>query len=287
MADKDNSLKRVNRPIDVLLMAVGALIGFAVFMMPGDFFLAKGGPLGEAIGLCIAFVLISPVVYSYGYMLRRYPLAGGSFIFTLIAFRGEHRKQHAFISGWFLTIAYWALLCVNIVGAGLVLRYIFPGVFSGPHLYTIFGWDVYLGEVIISLVLIALFAFINIKGMKASAGFQNAAVVILLLAIIGVVTATFISGPDLESLNPPFPSSKTPVQAIIAIFAMSPWLYMGFDVIPQSAEEYNFTPRKAIFLMLMNANRAISTREMMTSPRYTSQPKMVYRCGPLKTPGKM
>ena len=252
MADKDNSLKRVNRPIDVLLMAVGALIGFAVFMMPGDFFLAKGGPLGEAIGLCIAFVLISPVVYSYGYMLRRYPLAGGSFIFTLIAFRGEHRKEHAFISGWFLTIAYWALLCVNIVGAGLVLRYIFPGVFSGPHLYTIFGWDVYLGEVIISLVLIALFAFINIKGMKASAGFQNAVVIILLVAIIGVVAATFISGPDWNNLNPPYPSSKTGFEAIIAMVAMTPWLYMGFDVIPQSAEEYNFTPRKAIFLMFVS-----------------------------------
>ena len=32
---------------------------------------------------------------------------------------------------------------------------------------------------------------------------------------------------------------------------MTPWLYMGFDVIPQSAEEYNFTPRKALVLMIV------------------------------------
>ena len=232
-------------------MSVGALIGFAVFMMPGELFLVKGGPLGELIGLAISFALIAPIAYAYGYMLRRYPLAGGSFIFTLIAFRGKRRKEHAFVSGWFLALAYWSLLCLNAVGAGLVLRYIFPGVFSGPLLYNIFGWDVYLGEIIIAFIIIILFAVINLRGMKATSWIQNGVVIILISAIIILFALVCLQGPDLESLNPPFPSSKTPVQAIIAIFAMSPWLYMGFDVIPQSAEEYNFTPRKAFVLMLV------------------------------------
>lgn len=231
-------------------MAVGALIGFAVFMMPGDLFLRKGGPLGTVIGLAIAFCLVAPIAYSYGYMLRKYPLTGGSFTFTLIAFSGKHRKQHAFVSAWFLAIAYWSLLCLNAVGAGLVLRYIFPGVFSGPLLYEIFGWPVYLGEVIISYILIIAFSLINLKGMKTASGVQNAVVIVLVSAILIMFVGVLLQNPDLNNLNPPFPSSKTPFEAIVAIAAMSPWLYMGFDTIPQAAEEYNFTPRKAFGLML-------------------------------------
>lgn len=234
-------------------MAVGALIGFAVFMMPGEYFPTKGGTLGTFIGLAIAFVLVVPIAYSYGYLLRKYPLCGGSFTFTLIAFRGnKHRKQHAFVSAWFLALAYWALLCLNATGAGLVLRYIFPGVFSGPLLYSVFGWDVYLGELVVAWVLIALFGFINIKGMKAASWIQNGVVIVLLGAIIYLVVAVFMQNPDFSNLEPAFPSNKTPLQAIIAMVAMTPWLYMGFDVIPQSAEEYNFTPRKALVLMIVS-----------------------------------
>ena len=249
---EQNKLQKTSKPLDVLLMAVGALIGFAVFMMPGEYFPSKGGTLGTFIGLAIAFVLVVPIAYSYGYLLRKYPLCGGSFTFTLIAFKGtKHRKQHAFVSAWFLALAYWSLLCVNITGAGLVLRYIFPGVFSGPLLYNVFGWDVYLGEVLIAIGLVILFGFINLKGMKTSSWIQNGVVIVLLGAIIYLAVSVFAQGPNWNNLEPAFPSSKTPLQAIIAMVAMTPWLYMGFDVIPQSAEEYNFTPRKALGLMIV------------------------------------
>lgn len=249
---EQNKLQKTSRPLDVLLMAVGALIGFAVFMMPGELFPSKGGPAGTFIGLAISFVLVVPIAYSYGYLLRKYPLCGGSFTFTLIAFRGnKHRKQHAFVSAWFLALAYWALLCLNATGAGLVLRYIFPGVFSGPLLYNVFGWDVYLGEILIALGFIILFGLINLKGMKTASWIQNGVVIVLLGAIIYLVVAVLTQSPDWSNLEPAFPSSKTPFQAIIAMVAMTPWLYMGFDVIPQSAEEYNFTPRKALVLMIV------------------------------------
>lgn len=220
---EQNKLQKTSRPLDVLLMAVGALIGFAVFMMPGELFPSKGGPAGTFIGLAISFVLVVPIAYSYGYLLRKYPLCGGSFTFTLIAFRGnKHRKQHAFVSAWFLALAYWALLCLNATGAGLVLRYIFPGVFSGPLLYNVFGWDVYLGEILIALGFIILFGLINLKGMKTASWIQNGVVIVLLGAIIYLVVAVLTQSPNWSNLEPAFPSSKTPFQAIIAMVAMTP-----------------------------------------------------------------
>jgi amino acid transporter len=38
--------------------------------------------------------------------------------------------------------------------------------------------------------------------------------------------------------------------AIAAIVAIAPWAYIGFDTVPQTAEEFNFSPSKATLLIL-------------------------------------
>lgn len=39
------------------------------------------------------------------------------------------------------------------------------------------------------------------------------------------------------------------LSGIIIIVAMAPWLFVGFDCIPQAAEEYNFPPNKTFLLI--------------------------------------
>ena len=39
--------------------------------------------------------------------------------------------------------------------------------------------------------------------------------------------------------------------AILATFAIAPWAYVGFDAIPQAAEEFNFSFRKVSFIMII------------------------------------
>jgi amino acid transporter len=36
------------------------------------------------------------------------------------------------------------------------------------------------------------------------------------------------------------------LSAILATFAIAPWAYVGFDTIPQAAEEYNFSYKKVM-----------------------------------------
>ena len=38
---------------------------------------------------------------------------------------------------------------------------------------------------------------------------------------------------------------------MIAVVAIAPWAFVGFDSIPQAAEEFNFSPKKANGIMII------------------------------------
>ena len=50
-------------------------------------------------------------------------------------------------------------------------------------------------------------------------------------------------------LAPAFPVDVAPA-AVATIIAFAPWAYVGFDSIPQLAGEFNFSPKKALGLLL-------------------------------------
>lgn len=98
--------KKDLRKIDIWALALGAIIGWGCFVMPGTSFLPKAGPIGSIIGLMTGAVIMCIICLSYGYMIRKFPLSGGEFVYADAAFG----KKHAFICGWFQTLApVWAL----------------------------------------------------------------------------------------------------------------------------------------------------------------------------------
>ena len=122
-------------PLGVWGLALGAIIGWGCFVMPGDTLLPKAGPIGASIGLALGALMIIIISFSYSYLIGKYPVAGGSFIYTDTAFG----KTHAFLCGWFIAIAYWALIPMNATAVGLVARYILPGPLQTFPLYNIAG----------------------------------------------------------------------------------------------------------------------------------------------------
>ena len=40
------------------------------------------------------------------------------------------------------------------------------------------------------------------------------------------------------------------ISSILATFAIAPWAYVGFDTIPQAAEEFKFSHKKVISIMI-------------------------------------
>src|SRR5690625_7717947 len=73
--------------------------------------------------------------------------------------------------------------------------------------------------------------------------------------VVGVVVLTalvgFQPGAGLSNVTPAFPTGKTAFASVIAIVAISPWAFVGFDAVPQAAEEYDFPARKAFMLIIL------------------------------------
>lgn len=231
---------------DIFSLALGSIIGWGCFVMPGNTFLKTAGPLGTAIGMAFGALIMIIIARSYGYMVTNYPVAGGEFAF---AFKGFGRN-HAFICAWFLGLSYLSIVPLNATALGLIGRYLFPGILQRGYLYTIADWDVYLGEIIVSIVALICFGMASIKGVKI-AGWLQTALTFALVGSVFVLGAIALMHPKvlLDNLSPGFAPGVSPMKGILSIVAIAPWAYVGFDCIPQAAEEFNFSPKKTFKIM--------------------------------------
>ena len=245
MSEKRVKLKRVMRPIDVWGLALGAIIGWGCFVLPGTAFLPKAGPGGTAMGMLIGALLIIVIAVSYGYLIRKFPISGGEFIYAKEAFG----KRNAFVCGWAMILAYWSLIPLNATALAMISRYLFPGIVQQGLLYEIAGWEVYAGEVILASAAIILMALLNIRGIKQAAWIQTA-IALTLVGCILVITFLVFCISDWSNLAPAFPEGRRWWKGVFSIVAMAPWAFIGFDCIPQSAEEYNFSHKKSTFIMI-------------------------------------
>ena len=233
------------RPIDVWGLALGAIIGWGCFVLPGTAFLPKAGPAGTAAGMLIGALMIIVIAVSYGFLINKFPLSGGEFIYT----KNAIGKRNAFICGWAMILAYWSLIPLNATALALISRYLFPGIIQQGLLYQIAGWDVYAGEVVLASAAIVIMALINIRGIKQAAWMQTA-IALTLVGCILIVSFLVFSMSDWSNLAPGFPDGRRWWKGVFSIVAMAPWAFIGFDCIPQSAEEYNFSHKKSTFIMI-------------------------------------
>ena len=233
------------RPIDVWGLALGAIIGWGCFVLPGTAFLPKAGPAGTAAGMLIGALMIIVIAVSYGFLINNFPLSGGEFIYT----KNAIGKRNAFVCGWAMILAYWSLIPLNATALALISRYLFPGIIQQGLLYQIAGWDVYAGEVVLASAAIVIMALINIRGIKQAAWMQTA-IALTLVGCILIVSFLVFSMSDWSNLAPGFPDGRRWWKGVFSIVAMAPWAFIGFDCIPQSAEEYNFSHKKSTFIMI-------------------------------------
>lgn len=249
----DKKLARGLSPLNVWALAFGCIIGWGAFMMPGTTFLPKAGTLGTALAMVIGALIMVIISFSYSYMIPKYPKAGGEFTFTRACFG----NGHAFWCGWFLALAYVANVPMNCTALGLMTRKLFFGVFQFGKLYQVAGYDIWAGEIILSLVVLGILTYFSLHGVKKAGWIQSvmavslasAFAIILISAIFSPITSwsnlTPLWGPTREASN------QEILQGILAIVAVAPWAYVGFDTIPQAAEEFNFPVRKVNFIMLI------------------------------------
>ena len=243
----NGKLKKDLKIIDVWGLALGAIIGWGCFVLPGNAFIPLAGPLGATIGLAIGAIMMIIISFSYGYLIVKHPTSGGEYVYASTTFG----KTNGFICGWFLLLAYWSLIPLNGTAVALISRYLFPGIIQKGLMYNIAGWDVYAGEIIVASLFIIGMAVVNIYGIKKAAWLQTAISLTLVAGILIITSLILLDKPVFGNLKPGIPVGTSWFDAVFAIVAMSPWAFIGFDCIPQAAEEYKFSHKYSIWLMIV------------------------------------
>ncbi len=268
----DGSLKRTLTPMHVWAIAFGCVIGWGSFINPGKKFLTNSGVAGTAIAMVLGALVMIIIAFSYAYMVPKYPKSGGEFTFTKMCFG----KTLAFICGWFLVVAYLTNVPMNSTAIGLIVDGLDGGadiLKFGFH-YTIAGFDIYLGEMLLASAILILFGYLNIIGVQKAAIVQTILSTLLVTCVFTLFVAALVSskakGVNMEpiwgfdkkaamaanattaNINE-FAHAGTAgiLSAILATFAIAPWAYVGFDAIPQAAEEFNFSFKKVSFIMII------------------------------------
>ena len=54
----EDELQKSLSPLNVWALAFGCIIGWGAFIMPGEIFLLKAGPLGMALAMLVATVIL-------------------------------------------------------------------------------------------------------------------------------------------------------------------------------------------------------------------------------------
>ncbi|KGX85147.1 APC family permease [Pontibacillus marinus] len=257
-------LEKTLKPHWVWAIAFGSAVGWGAFVLPTDWMDGKG-PLAVVIGLILGAILMTIIGVSYGFLIKHFPVSGGEFAYAYIGFG----RTNAFIAGWFLTLGYICIVALNASALALLGKFLFPSIVKVGYLYTVAGWDVYLGEVLISTIAIIIFAILNIRGASFSGRTQFIFTMVLLGGITLLGISVFLNdSATVSNIQPAFAPGKPAIASIIAVLAIAPWAYVGFDNIPQAAEEFNFPPEKAFRLIvyaLIAAGAAYSAMILITA----------------------
>jgi amino acid transporter len=231
---------------DVLAVAFGAMVGFGWIVMTGGF-LENAGPGGAALAFLVGGVIMGLVGLCYAELCAAMPVTGGEHSYVLRALG----SRPGFIVSWSLILGYATVVIYESVALPQSLLYLFPDMLAG-HMYDIAGFEVHASWVAVGAGAACLMTVLNYIGIKPAAVAQSIAVIFLLAVGVILLTGSFLGG-SLENMKPLFNGG---FNGFVLVLVATPFLFVGFDIIPQSAEEIKLPPKRIGRLILVSVAMA-------------------------------
>ena len=247
-------LKKEIGRIGFFCLAFGAMIGVGWVTAMGPW-LETAGPVGASIAFIIGGTLMILIGFCYAEVTAMLPLSGGEVAYAYKSFG----IGKSFLVGWFLSFGYISVSAFEAISIGKITSYLFPAIDQWP-LYSINGDLIYGSHLLLALFFVALITLVNYVGVKNSMQFQIYLTATFLFIVVCVVVIGF-SKSEFKNLQPYFAEhSEGGIMAgIISVFATVPFWLVGFDTIPQGAEEASekVSPRMIGLLILISLSAAV------------------------------
>lgn len=247
----DNQEQRFDKSLnrrEVIALSFGAMIGWSWVLLTGDW-LMGAGMLGTALAFSIGGIAVILVSLTYAEMASAIPRAGGEHVYT-------HRAlgfTPSFITSWALFMAYLAICVYESAALPNALGYLFPQLAAG-YLYSVQEAKVHMSLVGLGIVGAIVMTLVNYVGIRFAAFVQT--VVTSLIILVGILFfAGLLGTPALQEQVPPFTQG---VAGVLIVLVMVPAAMVGFDIIPQSAEEINLPQRQIGKLLVVSVILAVA-----------------------------
>ena len=260
--DSITSFERVLRARHVIVLAFGAMIGWSWVLLTGNW-ITNAGSLGTLIAFALGGSAIVFIGLTYAELASALPQAGGEHVYT-------HRALGpgwSFACTWSLLFAYVNVCMFEAVALPTALEYLVPQIKVGT-LWTILGSPVDAGFVIVGGLGATIVTWINVRGIEQAARLQT--VVMLLILMAGVILA--VGALLFGSFDNAAPLIATPTTGILTVLIMVPAMLIGFDVIPQSAEEINLPRHRIGSLLIVSVVCAVAWYGLISLAVATSIP---------------
>ena len=241
MSEPSLQLRKVLGRREVLAIAFGAMVGWSWVVLAGEM-IVRAGTVGSILAFVVGAIMVWLVGLTYAELTSALSRAGGEVGFTFVALG----STGAFVCGWMLVLAYIAVCAFEAVALPTVVSYLVPG-FEMGYLYTVAGWDVHLTWVLVGVAGALLLGLVNYRGISFAALVQSVGAGSLLLVGLAFFLPGTLRG-DTANLVP----YLTSWEGVLRVVIMTPFLYLGFDVIPQIAEEIDL-PFKAVGRIILLA----------------------------------
>lgn len=221
------------------------MVGWGWVVLAGSWIVSAG-----VVGAMMAFVIGGLAVFfiglTYAELAASMPITGGEHIYTHRAL-GVHVS---FLCSWSILFGYLSVVAFEAVALPTVIEYFIPNYNQG-YLYNMAGWDVYASWAAVGMFGSIVVTWLNVKGMQVSAWFQKLAVFGILIVGIMLFIGALLYHQDSYDDIVHVPSMVNGLSGVMTVIVMVPFMFVGFDVIPQAAEEINLSRFKiGIFLLV-------------------------------------
>ncbi|HET6522317.1 MAG TPA: APC family permease, partial [Geminicoccaceae bacterium] len=240
--------ERVLNNKDILALAFGAMIGWGWVVLAGTWVQSAGG-LGAMLAFAIGGVAVVLIGLTYAELCAAMPLCGGEHVYSYRALG----MAASYICTWTLILGYVSVVAFEAVALPTVIEHLFPGYKVG-YLWTVAGWDVYFTWALVGMLGSVIMTWINIRGIAFASFFQK--LVTLLIVVVGVmfVTGALFNG-ESANMEPLFVGGAG---GLLTVLVMTPFMFVGFDVIPQAAEEINLPFRQIGRVLILSVLMAVA-----------------------------
>lgn len=233
------SFTRVLSRPEVLTLSFGAMIGFSWIILTDNWIL-EAGVGGAVLAFALGGIAILLVGLTYSELAAAMPLVGGEHVYSYRAM-GD---LGSFICTWAILLGYVSVAAFESVAFPTILESLL-----GPnrviYLWTVSGADVYLSWALTGAAGSLVIAWINIRGVKIAAQVQTAVTAVIIIAGLALFGGAFLNG-NPAHVQPVFNNGFAGFAGVVVLV---PIMLVGFDVIPQAAEEIDL-PRNTIGRLL-------------------------------------